>query len=568
MTQGRQGRQGDPTGSDAAWVLAWTLAALALRGLLIGFTNRIAGDGVGWYVPMARAFFEGRWSEGFDASIPFVYPLCVAGVAKLLPAAAWQGPLADAGAFELAGQITSALFGAATIPIIYALLRRFVRPPWDRAAARIGAAMAAFSPFLARFGAQVLTEATYTFFFLLALLAGVALLRRRAAAWAALFGLAVGVACLNRPEAMGLLVVIGGWYAAPSLRQPRALLRAAATGLVVLLFFLLGLFPQMAVTHAKSGEWTLSAKGGTIFKKSHLTDALASEKWRYPAPDAKTEGGDSFTFLGFLREHPGTLARHYVTELGDFVAHLPAATGGVLGFFLIVGLAARREIPRARDEWIAGSLVLAYLLMLSLFHFSLRFWAPLVPIGILWASLGFLEVLARARKEPPERWAARLPGAARRQPMKWIATAVLGLLLAEAVFTNLLENRFTWYWSPEKRAGAWMRANLPPGSKVMTRSSMIENYYAGAHTSYFPFAPYDEVMDYIRRTDVRYVLFDEEKTARLRPGFIEAFTSGGGRLIRAFDYGRKKVYLYEVISSDGPGERTGRAAPRRGAPAA
>ncbi|MDP3937221.1 MAG: glycosyltransferase family 39 protein [Deltaproteobacteria bacterium] len=563
MTQGREGRQRANSGSDAAWVIGWTLAGFALRALLIGFTNRIAGDGVGWYAPMARAFFEGRWSQGFDAMIPFVYSLCVAGVAHLLPAAAWQGPVADAGALELAGQLTSAIFGAAAVPLIYFLLRRLLPPPHGRSAARMGAAMAAFSPFLSRFGAQVMTEPTYTFFFLLAFLAGVALLRRRTASSAALFGLAVGLACLNRPEAMGLLVVIGGWIAVPALMQARALWRAVALGAITLLFFLVGLLPQMAVTHAKSGVWTLSAKSGAIFKKSHLEGTLASEKWRYPAPEARTdadapagqgngaetaEADDSFNLVNYVRRNPGVFARHYVTALGEFVANVPAAMGYVLTPFLLVGLAARREIPRLRGEWVAASLVCAYLLMLSLFHFSLRFLAPVVPFGILWASVGLLETAARVGRAAP----GRLPEAVRRQPLKWIAAAALSLLLVESVLINLSANHFRWYWSPEKRTGAWMRANLPPGAKVMTRSSMIENYYAGAHTSYFPYAPYEEVMDYIRRTEVAYVLFDEDKTTRLRPGFIEAFTAGGGRLIHAFDYGRKKVYLYEVLPAAPP----------------
>lgn len=566
MTQVRRGLQDAGAGKDAAWVLLWTLAGLALRALLIGFTNRVSGDGVGWYLPMARAFFDGRWSDGFDATIPFVYSLCVAGVAHLLPAAAWRGPLADAGAFELAGQITSSLFGAATVPIVYLLLRRFAPPPQERAAARIGAAMAALSPFLARYGAQVLTEATYTFFFLLALLAGGALLRRRSAASAALFGLAVGAACLNRPEAMGLLIVIGGWVALPALRRPRALAGAAGLGAVVLLFFLIGLFPQMAITHADTGVWTLSAKREAIFKKSHLKDELASERWRYPAPEEKGKGGqrtaaegktsggkasEDFTMARFLRRHPVAFARDYATVLAKFVSHVPAAMGGVLTFFMVIGLAARREIPRGRGEAVVGSVLLAYLLMLSLFHFSLRFLAPLAPLGILWSSLGLLEAAARVGRASPAKWAARLPAAARRRPMRAILVAALCALLLEAVLTNLAENHFRWYWSPEKRAGAWMRANLPPGVKLMTRSSMIEAYYAGARVAYFPFAPYDEVMDYIRRTQVRYVLFDEDKTARLRPGFIEAFTAGGGRMIRDFDYGRKKVYLYEVIPPRG-----------------
>ena len=91
-----------------------------------------------------------------------------------------------------------------------------------------------------------------------------------------------------------------------------------------------------------------------------------------------------------------------------------------------------------------------------------------------------------------------------------------------------------------------MRENLPPGTKVMTRSSMIEAYYAGAPVAYFPFAPYEEVMSYLRWAKVRYVLIDGRKTVRLRPKFVERFTTGDGVMVRTFDYDRKKVYLYEV----------------------
>jgi hypothetical protein len=92
-----------------------------------------------------------------------------------------------------------------------------------------------------------------------------------------------------------------------------------------------------------------------------------------------------------------------------------------------------------------------------------------------------------------------------------------------------------------------MRAHLPSGPKVMTRSSNVEAYYAGARIAYFPAAPYDEVMRYLHKAQVRYVLMDDIKTRRLRPGFIESFQKTGGKLLQEFDYGRKRVYLYEVV---------------------
>lgn len=548
------------TGENAAWVLTWTLAGLALRVLLIGFTSRITGDGVGWYIPMARAFFEGRWSDGFDVYVPPVYSIIVSAVARLLPAAAWQGPVGEAGAFELAAQITSALFGAASIPLVYLLVRRLAPPSRAIDAARVGVAMAAFSPFLSRLGAQVLTEATYTFFFLVAALAGLALLRERRSGRAAAFGLAVGLACLNRPEAMGLLIIIGAWIGLPALLRPRALARSATLGLVVAAFFLLGLFPQMAVTHAKSGVWTLSAKGGAIFKKSLLGDGIEKEKWLYPAPLAgrsaedgreKAEAqqapeGSRISIPGFIARNPVLFTRHYVTELLGFAANIPEVMGIALLAFGLVGTLARRKIPRGPDERVGASIPIAYLLMLSLFHSSERFLFPLIPFGILWSALGLLEVVGRVREGVTARWIPRLPGRVRRRPMVWVFRAAMALLFVEAVGTTLHEHHYAWYWSHEKRAGAWMRENLPPGTKVMTRSSMIEAYYAGAPVAYFPLAPYEEIISYLRRTEVRYVLMDDRKTVRLRPEFVARFTAGDGALVRAFDYGRKKVFLYEV----------------------
>ncbi len=542
MTVRREGAR-----HDTAWIVGWTLVGTALRLVLIGFTNKITGDGVGWYIPLARSFFEGRWAEGFDAYIPPVYPLSVAAVARLLPASVWTGPVGDAGALELAGQLASTLYGAATLPLIYLLVRRLAPASHAVPAARVAVALAALAPFLARYSARVMSESAYTFFFVLALLAGLALLRRRSAATAAGFGLAVGVACLNRPEAMGLLIVIGAWVAVPALVRPSALPRALGLGAIVAILFLVGLSPQIAATHARTGAWTLSAKGGQIFKSSHLKDPMARERWLYPPPKpgrAQEEPREPSGALGYVRANPGAFLRHCAGTFAGLVGSIPPALGVAPLLLALAGSIRRRAVPRSPGERVAASVVIAYFLFLSLFHGSARFLLPLVPLGLLWSSLGVLEISERIRAGGG-RW-ARLPSPVRRDPLAWTFGAVLLLSLIEAA-GPVYDHGWRWYWSPEKRAGAWMRANLPPRPKIMTRSSMIEAYYAGARVAYFPLAPYEEVMRYMRRTEVRYVLFDESKTIRLRPGFVEKFLAGDGRLVREFDLGRKSVYLYEVL---------------------
>lgn len=553
MTETANGGRG-----DAAWVAGWTAAGLAVRALLAGFTNRITGDGVGWYVPMARAFVEGRLDRGFDAFIPPVYSLSTAFVARLLPQAAWHGPAADAGALELAGQITSVLYGAATIPLVYLLARRLAPPALGRPAARIAAALAAFTPWLARYGARVMTESAYTFFFALAILAGLALLARRSAMAAAVFGLSVGVACLNRPEAMGLLAVFGGWIGIPALWRRRAVPRALGLGVVVAIFFLAGAFPQMAITHARTGVWTLSAKGGVNFLSAHTKDPLARERWLYPAPRAKgdaAKGGRKepreskvkpFSLGGTILRHPMGFARDYVSALADLAVHVPVVIGISLTAFGLAGIFLRRGEPWTQGERVAASVPLAYLLAFSLFRAETRFLVPLVPVFLLWPSLGVLEVSRRIREGGLARIASRLPEGARRHPEAWVLGAALLLTLPETL-DPVRQGGFRWYWSPEKEVGVWMRANLAPAPKVMTRGSYIEAYYAGARVAYFPFAPYDEIKRYVRRTEVRYILLDG-KTRRLRPGFMERLAADReARLVRTFDLGKDTEYLYEIL---------------------
>ena len=555
MSEGRAG-----AGGDAAWIAAWTAAGLVLRAMLIGFTNRITGDGVGWYIPMARAFVEGRPDKGFDAYIPPVYSLSTAAVAKLLPAAAWAGPAGDAGALELAGQITSALYGAATIPLAVLLVRRLAPSALARPAARIAAPLAAITPWLARYGARVMTESAYTFFFAIAILAGLVLLARRSAIAAAAFGLAVGVGCLNRPEAMGLLAVFGGWIGLPALWQRRGVARALGLGGVVAIFFLAGTFPQMAITHAKLGVWTLSAKGGVNFLSAHTKDPLVRERVLHPLP--KPRGGAAkeghkqkeskvmpFSLAGYLLRHPGGFARDFVSTLADLAVHVPVVIGIALSAFGLAGIFLRRGVPWTEGERVAASVPLTYLLAFSLFRAETRFLVPLVPVCLLWPSLGVLEVSRQIREGRLRRIASALPEGARRRPEAWVLAAALILTLPEAL-DPVRQGGFRWYWSPEKEVGVWMRRHLPPEPKIMTRGSYIETYYAGARVAYFPFGPYDEVKRYVRRTEVGYILIDE-KTRRLRPGFTERLAADReARLLRKFDLGKDTEYLYEVLPAE------------------
>lgn len=134
--------------AEIGWVVAITLIACILRCANAGGTSLSHFD-EGVYI--LWALVGGYPAKEFYA--PPLLPLMIRGLATVL------------GDSELWGQILVGVFGAATIPAIWWLTRRWYGP----AAAVASASMAALSGFHIAFSRLVLTDVPFTFWFIVSL---------------------------------------------------------------------------------------------------------------------------------------------------------------------------------------------------------------------------------------------------------------------------------------------------------------------------------------------------------------------------------------------------------------
>ncbi len=124
------------------------IAGLSIRVINLLMISAIEIDGIG-YANAGALFSAGEFVSALRGMrVPF-YPALIGLVHLFIPDA------------ELAGRLVSLTFGVLLIPFCYFFVKRF----FGTRTALYAAAAIAFSPYLARYSAAVLSESTATFFF-------------------------------------------------------------------------------------------------------------------------------------------------------------------------------------------------------------------------------------------------------------------------------------------------------------------------------------------------------------------------------------------------------------------
>ena len=136
-----------------------------------------------------------------------------------------------------------------------------------------------------------------------------------------------------------------------------------------------------------------------------------------------------------------------------------------------------------------------------------RYLAPTVAVAVVFAALGMGDLPV-----PWSRWA-------------WtIATALLALSL----FADLGGHR---HWlNPREQvehrtAGEWLHEHTPPGTRVMTRSLVLD-YYADRVMVPMPYASRSSLLHFARAHAVDYVVADEYQLRAQRPQLAGPFRPG------------------------------------------
>jgi hypothetical protein len=530
-------------------VLAWTLAAFALRlAVLLCFEHVISPDGVE-YVAHARSFAAGDVADGMSTYWAPLYPALV-GLASLV--------FNDA---EFAGRFVSVVAGAALVIPAHRLVRRW----YGRRVALTGAALVALHPLLVYYSTVLLTESTYTLFFTCGVLAGWSALKGTRARAYALAGAVFGACYLLKPEACGFIPLLLSMVFARRLLTKTSLQgtkagtrRADAEGtsmkarlhqssilnaLLPVAGFFAAASPQLLYLRWSTGGWLLSGKTwGHILQGARLAGGD-------PTPAPLSGLNDAATALVRLAK-----ALRFEYEIFNLI--FPTV------FVLLVALGLfRRRWTRSRAvrELYLLAFVAATLAGYAVTLPNIRFLVPLLPLLLCWVSKGISEFAAWLHETLARLRVAEGFNARASKLVAPLLVAVMVVSLAPLFVYLMRGDKWGDYYG-QKRAGVWIRER--EGARGSRAPSIISTvpvaaFYAGGRNVALKDEDYDSLVSRARREGAGYVVVNERDFKRMDSlrSLLDARAEHTGlRLAREFDEPPdQRVLVYEVEEGSGGG---------------
>lgn len=476
-----------------------------LRALVAGLTNPVTGNGAVWYLPLVPPLASFDWEGGLTPRIPPLFSGLCAVFYRLT------------GDLELSGQIVAVLSGS-TVPLaVFLLGRRLLNE-------RIGllaALLATFAPFLVIYSAWIESEITYTAFHTFALVALLAFIEKGSLKGAILFGILASLATLTRPEGLGILAIglLGALVWDGRRTTPKALGRRTAAGLLALSAFAVVAFPYARFMHEKIGRWAITGKAGL-----HLEiGAGHGDRLFRLTPDHreivfmaffKPEYYRERSLSSIIAEDPSGFAGRYINHLKKFADKTLQAVGHAAIPFVIIAWVYRPRLRRRRFELVLAALVALQIAAFSCFYADRRLLVGLVPVFILWAAVGLEELAEAARRTTWLR--GRLRSAAFRRGL----IALVCALFLPRIGLHLAEHGMEWRSSFEERIGKGLSPMVKPGEKIMEELNSTVWFYTGGSFAMIPSGEPDEILDYMAKNGIRWIIVDDPETSRKHPDLL------------------------------------------------
>jgi len=481
----------------------------ALRLYAMLMAEGIANDSAA-YGFMARYFLKGDFIKGLAIPGHPLYPLLMSLFSL------------DSTRVEMAGRLLSLFFGTITILPLFYLVKEAV----GKKEAVFSALFYSFHPYLVTYSGMLLTEATYWGLLVLSVYFFWTGLRKEKVWRMMLSGVFLGLAYLTRPEGIGYVLVYLIWAVVEGGFAKKWFKRSIFIGVLILTVFIFVL-PYTIYIHQETGKWLISKKAVAV-----QSDLL------------KESPEEADPLIGIEQNKPVKGDSKIVWITRNIIQYLPSVTYRYLRayhfslwLFLFFGLIrVRRKI--IGYELFVASLVLFHLVSLSTFLPSaIRFSIPVIPLSLLWAGTGLLEM---------KRYLDKIKGA---NAEKVIFSLVVLVILSQLPQSLKPERR---HRAEQKKVGLWLQQNTSPEAIIMSNSPQ-ETFYAnrefmmlpsGISTPGNPGKSYNEIIHDAKTKGVRYILVNKN-THEINPGFIESIQSIDLKeIFRRADGGST---IYEVI---------------------
>lgn len=435
----------------------------------------------------------------------------------------------DTAQVEITGRLLSLFFGTLTIIPLYFLVKESV----GQQVAIFSTLFYTFHPYLVTYSGMMLTEATYWGLLVLSVYYFWTGLKRDKIWRLALSGVFLGLAYLTRPEGVGYILVYLAWIAVDGFLNKRWVKTLVSMGVLISSVLIIS-SPYIIYIHQETGRWLISKKA--VEAQSQLFKKGVEENTPLKSVEQSNPEKKDLKIIWMTRN----ILHHFPSVL----YHYMRAYHFTLWLALIFGLIrVRRE--GIVYELFLGSLVLFHLLSLSSFLPStIRFSVPMIPLSLLWASAGVLEI---------KKYMEKIKIASSEKAIFLIIAVVI---LVQLPFSLKPEREHRAF---QKQVGEWLKQNTPPDAIIMSNSPQ-ETFYAdreflmlpeeGANIQGQPEKSYDEIIRYAKMKGVRYILINKN-THEMNPGFIETIQSKGmgpskdlKEIYRKTD---RALTIYEVI---------------------
>jgi hypothetical protein len=238
--------------------------------------------------------------------------------------------------------------------------------------------------------------------------------------------------------------------------------------------------------------------------------------------------------LDIIRDDPQSFGRRILGNVQQMGNNLFSSLVFPLFLFVPVVLGWFWLPWTRRRLWGEALLAFSALPVLSFipFHIEVRFFAPALPVLLIWVALGVdalgawaaetlghwrtsQDVLAEPAADAPQP-PPRAYGSARVQAMAAGAIALLLLLFMGTTHLRVIRRGLDDLAFAHKAAGLWLKEHTPPEASIMSRDLAISLYAERGFVA-SPRAEYAQWLDYARRKGATHVVVDERELRVLRP---------------------------------------------------
>src|SRR3989338_4214084 len=523
------------TGSERNQLLLVLFVAFLLRFYVFIVTPLIGTDSF-VYLEQAKSLAEERFSDALKEGDDILYPLLMSWVYSVT---------LD---YETAGKVVSLVFGTATVIPFYYLTKRF----FGHNIAILSCLFLSLNPDHVRESADIMTEPTYIFFFVSAVLLGWKAISQVKYQYILLTVLCVWLAFFTRTEGIGLLAVMLPWLFVYNCRKINSrLVDLALKGILIIIGFIILSIPVVYfITKETDNGVGVVSKFGWI-----LEEEIPPRGHPLGGIEARdTSESDSEELEHWSRGRKYHLVAFYVlNELFKvgFIPFLPFVLSGLFvltlrttdsqalkglenGFFAIVrelwSFIGRRLVfirLRLYSGNTLGELFLisivgvyflaVYLRVLNTHDMCGRWLLSSAIISLVWAGVGF-QVISNTL--------TRIAPGLSKTSFHWQRASIILLCLLLSISMPKIMHIKRKAEVAKKEAGLWIKKNARKKPVViMGLAKDMEKvaFYADARYELRPVASYSNLLEHTVEARVDYLVLCSERYTK---EFIDAIEWG------------------------------------------